>query len=249
MSEAEIHEAVHPMKRDGRGTVPAYTKIDWPAKGDRLAKSLRAVQRAVAQTPDPLKAARLFLLSRPELKVEKISKAKTAKDGRKETLTDFAGEHARVFERLGLDLLRVTSHGEALVHAKTKTVEQLENTAARLGTAGKREQARWALLSEFQTPPMETRVDTEWLKGLDEKAAHEVIVELQPVLTRDEYDLVALAIRDLLAGSPQDEVVGAGRDTSGRRWLRARLRRTTIRRLASVFQSVQSIHPPLRSAL
>jgi hypothetical protein len=242
----ETHEHARD-DREGGGRLPAYTNIDWPTKGNRLAKSLRAVRRAVAHTPDPLREARLFLLSLPELKVEKLSSAKTAKSGLAETVTDFAGEHARVFERLGMDLLRVTSQGEALVHAKTETVDQLESTAARLGIAGKREQARWALLSEFQTPPMETRVDPDWLKSLDEKAPHEVIVELQPVLTREEYDLVSRAIRDLLGVSQHDEVVAAGRDVSGRRWIRARLRRATIKRLATTFQSVQSIHPPLRS--
>ena len=242
----ETHEHARD-ERDGGGRVPTFTKIDWSAKGDRLSKSLRAVRRAVAHTADPLRDTRLFMLSLPEAKVEKVSKAKKAKGGRMETVTDFAGEHARVFERLGLDLLRVTSRGEALVHAKTTTVEQLESTAARLGVAGKREQARWALLSEFHSPPIETRVDVAWLKGLDEKRSHDVIIELQPVLNREDYDLVARAIRELLTGSSQDEVVSAGRDVSGRRWMRARLRPALIHRLASTFQSVHSIHPPLRS--
>jgi Subtilase family len=240
----------HEHARDdlsGGGRPTEYAGVDWAAKGERLAKSLRVVRRAAAQSSDPLRERRLFLLSRPEVRVEKVSTAKKAKNGRIEMHTDLAGEHARVFERLGLDLIRLTSRGDALVHAKLETIGQLEATVGRLGDAGRRDQARWALLSEFHVPPLETRVDLDWLSNLDEKKAHEVIIEFQPVLDRADYELVSGAVRGLLAESPSDEVVGAGRDLSGRRWLRARLQRASIRRLGAGLQSVQSIHAPLRS--
>src|SRR5687768_17282136 len=152
--------------REGGGRVTEYARIDWVAKGQRLAKSLLLARKAAAQSSDPLREKRLFLLTRTETKLERVSTAKKAKDGRMPVVTDIAGEHARVFERLGLDLLRLTAAGDALVHAKTDTIEQLENTAARLGQAGKREQARWAFLTEFQVPPLETRVDLDWLDTL-----------------------------------------------------------------------------------
>jgi hypothetical protein len=242
----ETHEHARD-DREGGGRVTEYARIDWVAKGERLAKSLRLARKAAAQSSDPLRDRHMFLLSRPEAKLERVSTAKKAKHGRMPVITDIAGEHARVFERLGLDLLRLTASGDALVHAKTETIEQLENTAEGLARAGKREQSRWALLTEFHVPPLETRVDHDWLATLDEKRAHEVIIEFQPILNREEYDLLSRAVRDLLAGGPLDEVVSAGRDLSGRRWLRARLRKASIKRLGSALQSVQSIHPPLRS--
>jgi len=70
-----------------------------------------------------------------------------------------AGKHAGIFQRLGLDLLGVTDRGEALVHAEADRLDRLLATADALGSAGPREQARWALLSDFQPAPPETRAD------------------------------------------------------------------------------------------
>lgn len=242
----ETHEHARD-DREGGGRVSEYARIDWNAKGEHLARSLRVARAAASRTSDPLRERRLFLLSRPEPSVAKQSKAKKAKDGRLEQQTDLSGKDSRIFERLGLDLIQLTASGDALVHAKTETIDQLETTAAQLGTAGKREQARWALLSEFELPPIETRVDLDWLGGLDDKLAHEVIIELQPVLTRQEFELVSGSVRDLLGGREVEEVFAAGRDLSGRRWLRARLRRATIKKLGAGLISIQSIHAPLRS--
>jgi hypothetical protein len=242
----ETHEHARD-DRKGWGPVPPYARIDWRAKGERLANSLRVARAAASRTTDPLRDRRLFLLSRPEVAVEKHSTAKKAKDGLLKQETDIGGEHARIFERLGLDLIQLTPVGEALVHAKIETIDQLETTAAQLGTAGKREQARWALLSEFKFPPIETRIDLDWLEALDDKLVHEVIIELQPVLTRSEFELVSGSVRDLLVGRDGEDVFAAGRDLSGRRWLRARLRRATIKRLGTGLISIQSIHSPLRS--
>ena len=148
-----------------------------------------------------------------------------------------------------LQLLRVTSDGDALVHAKPETLDQLEATAARLSDAGKGDQARWAFLKEFRLAPIETRVDVGWLDALDRKVAHEVIVEFQPVLTRADVDLLIEAIRGELAEQQGEHALGGGRDLSGRRWLRVQVRPEKIRRFATEFQSIETIHAPLMATL
>jgi hypothetical protein len=242
----ETHEHARD-DRDGGGRVAEFSSVNWGAKGDALAKSLRVARRTVEQSPDPLRQTRLFLLSRPELRLERVSKAKTAKHGKLESTTSFAGKDARLFQSLGMDLLRVTAHGDAVVHATSATVEQMESTASQLGSAGKRERSRWVHFAQFQAVPAELRVDPTWLANVNDDTTNEVIIDMQPVLTRQEFDLVFGAIRELMSKDTDERVIVGGRSVSGRRWLRAHLRRETIQELASGFQSIQSIHPPLRS--
>jgi len=244
----ETHE--HSRGEPGRGgQIPSFSKIDWAAKGQRLASSLTAARVASQRTPDPLRERRYFLLSRPEGIVPRDSKAKDAKDGSENVDVDLAGKNARVFERLDLQLLRVTEAGEALVHAKPETLAQLEATAARLSTAGKRDQARWAFLREFHLPPIEMRVDVDWLDHLKLNVAHDLIVEFQPVLSRADVDVLIQTIRGRLAEGKGEQVKIGGRDLSGRRWVRAAMLPETIRYLAEGFPSIQTIHPPLMATL
>jgi hypothetical protein len=246
LNETHEHARGEP---EGGGRVPTFSRIDWSAKGQRLATSLRVARSAALRTADPLRETKVFLLSSSEGKVDQDSNAKTSKDGSKQVVIDFAGKHARVFERLDLQLLRVTAEGDALVHAKPETLVQLEATAALLSEAGKRDQARWAFLKEFRLPPVETRVDVGWLDALDPRVAHEVIVEFQPILMRGDVDLLITAIRGELAEDRGEGVLVGGRDLSGRRWVRSQMRPEKIRRLASEFQSIQTIHPPLMATL
>lgn len=246
LNETHEHARGEP---EGGGRVASFSRIDWSAKGRRLATSLHAARTAALRTADPLRGTRLFLLSRPEEKVAQDSKAKDAKDGAKEVVIEFAGKHARVFERLDLQLLRVTEDGDALVHAKPETLDQLEATAARLSDAGKGDQARWAFLKEFRLPPIETRVDVAWLGRLKAKVAHEVIVEFQPVLTRADVDLLIQAVRAGLDADKGEHATIGGRDPSGRRWLRAAMLPETIRHFAEQFPSIQTIHAPLKATL
>lgn len=246
LNETHEHARGEP---EGGGRVPTFSQIKWPEKGRRLSASLRAARAAALLTADPLRDSRFFLLSSPEEKIDQDSNAKTAKGGLKHVAIDFAGKHARVFERLDLQLLRVTPDGDALVHAKPATLDQLEATAARLATAGKRDQAQWAFLKEFRLAPIETRVDIGWLDTLDPKVAHEVIVEFQPVLTRADVDRLMEAIQQDLRANKGGQALGGGHDLSGRRWLRAQMRSDRIRHFATEFQSIQTIHAPLMATL
>lgn len=246
----ETHEHT-PGERTGHPTHQGFSRINWSEKGRTLAASLSRVRAEVSRSVDPLRGSRLFMLSRPEANVEQDSKSKSAKasGGVRRVDVDFSGVHARVFERLQMDLLRVTSEGDALVHAKPEVLGQLESAAAQLQGAGKAERARWAFLKEFRLPPIETRVDMKWLRGLDETTVNEVIVEFQPVLTRDDADRAITAIRQRFSERTDERVLGAGRDLSGRRWVRVAMRPAQIEGIATDFQSVQSIHVPLRLTL
>lgn len=246
LNETHEHARGEP---EGGGRVPTYSRIDWAAKGRHLARSLQAARAAVERTADPLRASRVFLLSRPEKKIARDSKAQDAKDGSKQVEIEFAGKHARVFERLDLQLLRVTDAGDALVHAKRETLAQLEATAARLSDAGKGDQARWAFLKEFSLPPIEARVDVDWLRRLKAKVAHDVIVEFQPVLTRAEVDLLILSIQARLVEDEGEHATVGGRDPSGRRWLRAAMLPERIKHFAQEWPSIQTIHAPLTATL
>jgi hypothetical protein len=246
LNETHEHARGEP---EGGGRVPGFSQIDWSTKGRHLTMSLRAARVAAQRTTDPLRTTRLFLLSKPEGTIRQDSKAKDAKGGAKEVTADFAGKHARVFERLDLQLLRVTDSGDALVHAKPETLDQLEATAARLAVAGKADQARWAFLKEFNLPPIETRIDVAWLQSLKSKVAQDVIVEFQPILTRADVDLLIRAIQTRLKDEKGERATVGGRDPSGRRWLRATMLPETIRHFAAEFPSIQTIHAPLMATL
>ena len=245
----ENHEHARGEKK-GFGKVTPYTSIDWQAKGVQVARSLRAARTAIRRTPVPSRESHLFLLSTVEKQLERLSTDKRkAKDGRVVEKSHVAGEHALIFQRLGLDLLAATDSGQALVHARNERLDQLLATADALGSAGAREQARWAFLSQFDPAPAETRVDAAWMASIPAEAATEVIVEIQPLLTRTEVEAVAQALRAILASNERENILAAGRDFSGRSWFRMRLLRRTVGTFATEFQSIQSIHPPLRSVL
>jgi hypothetical protein len=244
----ESHEHAR-GKKGGGGTPATFSHINWASKGQRVLASLRAVRTAVASSQDPLRETRFFMLSIPEESVLQDSKAKTAKDGFRQLAIEFDGDHARIFERLGLDLVQVSPSGNAIVHARPAALDQLEATAARLPEIGTRDRATWAVLSQFAVAPVDTRVDLEWLAGLNPKTAHEVIVEFQPVLNRAEVDRLIEAIQAVLANARTEAIVGAGRDPSGRRWVRAHVRPKEILELATGFLSIQAIHAPLRATL
>lgn len=243
----ETHE--HARSKRGGGQTSSFSRINWSVKGSAIVASLQATRAAAEKTKDPLKDKRLFLLSSPDKNIQRDSSAKTAKHGVQQVKIDFGGKDARVFERLDLQLLGITPQGEAIVHANPETLAQLEATASRLSDAGKGEKARWAFLKDFRLPPIETRVDLAWLAALDSKISHEVIAEFQPVLTRADVDILMEAIRGTLRHERDEHALGAGRDLSGRRWLRARMRTETIKQLAADFPSIQTIHAPLRATL
>ncbi|MCU0980114.1 MAG: S8 family serine peptidase [Pirellulaceae bacterium] len=195
-----------------------------------------------------MKDDRYFVLALPVPEVEKRSKdKKRAPQGTFKEPTDFGGGHARVFDRLGLDLLHVTDDGKAVVHAEAEKFAQLLHRTESLDSLGQREQARWATIDSFETIPLELRVDASWLQDVSTEEPTDMVIELQPVLSRADADRVLRAIADLLLQRHGEKLTGTGTDFSGRHWFRGKATRHSIRSIAKDFCSVQAIHSPLFS--
>jgi len=243
----ETHE-LDGIVKGGGGSVPQYTDIPWAAKASHVSNSLKGATEAVRSSRDPLRDERFFVVAHPVPEVEKRSKDKRiAPEGTHKESTDFSGKHARVFDRLGLDLLQVTDDGQAIVHAQAERMDELVQRAEILDQLGVREQARWVTIDSFGTIPLDLRVDADWLKTLNRQGSTDVVIELQPVLTRGEADRVLRAIADLLASHDSGKLTGTGSDFSGRHWFRGEVSRQSVRRIAREFYSVQAIHSPLFS--
>jgi hypothetical protein len=219
----EQHEFSRGEKAGG-GRVAQYAPIDWGQKGTRLRSSLDQTRHTIEQSTDPLRNQRYFLVAMPEPAVTKKStNKKKAPTGTFDELTNYRGEHSRVFRRLGMDLLEVDDRGVATVHATTQRLDQLLQTASSLGSAGVAEQARWATIQTFAPIPDDHRVDRQWIDSLLPKKTNDTLVELQPLLTRVEADEVMRAIIELLNRGASEALVGTGTDFSGRQWFRGHL--------------------------
>jgi hypothetical protein len=242
----EKHELSREEKT-GFGRIPTYKGINWKNKGQSIARSLTAARRKVVDSPDPLKTSRYFLLAKPEPTLFKESKSKrVAPEGTVEEHTNFAERHSQVFRRLGLDLIQVNQDGSATVHAKPERLEQLVFTTSDLEHAGRLEQSRWARLAAFDIIPPTLRVDDDWLQSIPRQSQAETIIELQPLLSRSEIDVVSRSIAAALQNNG-GALRGTGTDFSGRAWFRGTLLPRSIRELANGFYSIQSLHAPLRS--
>ena len=243
----ERHE-LSPKEKNGGGRVPEYVGISWASKGKKISDSLNQAMKVVGASSDPLKDERFFVIAQPMAEVEKRSKdKKKAPDGTLKEPVNFGASQGRVFDRLGLDLLQVTSDGRAVVHGDRERMEQLAARTASLGGLGVREQARWASIDSFKTVPVQLRVDADWLKNLASARVSDVVFELQPILSRVDVDRVLRSIADLLMQRDGEKLTGTGTDFSGRYWFRGKATRTSVREIARDFYSVQAIHPPLYS--
>ncbi len=247
----EQHELSH-AEMSGGGSLPKFGAINWATKGRRISKSLRDAQHTLAASPDPVKNHRYFLLATPVPKVPKLSvNKKKAPSGTYQEATRYSGSHSLVFRRLGLDLIAVHDDGKATVHVTTDRVERLVATTETLAEEGARERARWATIDAFSPVPRSLRVDEAWLTSLSSSEAADVMVEFHPMLTRSEIEDLIRALADVVPSSNRkgEGFTGNGSDFSGRQWLRGRIGRTSIDVMASKFFSVQSLHPPLSTAI
>lgn len=243
----EQHELSR-AEKEGGGSVPKYTDINWASKGAAIARSLSGVRTKIQESSDPAKNNHYFLLAAP---VEQLAKSSTDKrkaiDGRVFERTDFAEKHSRVFRRLGLDLVSVAEDGSAVVHMKPETMEQLTNTAHSLADLGPREKSRWATISAFQAIPSDLRIDSEWLDTLQRKKPTDAVIEFQPLLMRSEIDALVRAVVSILLSNLGEALTGTGTDFSGRQWVRGRITRESLKKVSESFFSVESLHSPLIS--
>lgn len=223
-----------------------FGPIDWGGKGHTINESLKNTRAIVQQSPDPTKSSRFFMVAVPEKEVTHRSEGKNA--GLHPEVTEFGGDHSRVFRRLGIDLLGV-DQGQALVHAPAQRFDQLMTISASLGTAGPKEQARWATINAFMPSPKETRIDLDWLAQVSPSKPTEAVLEFQPVLDREEVDQVLTAIVRTLKRDSATLISAAGRDFSGRHWYKLALARKQLQTVAESFYAVQSLHHPFTSPL
>lgn len=243
----ELHELAR-AEKEGGGGIPQYIGINWAAKGSAIRHSLDQVRKQIEVSRDPSKASHYFMLAAPVETLTKASKDKRkAQDGKVFVSTDFARDHSQVFRRLGVDLLNVTDDGSAIVHMKPDVMKQLSTRAHDLSNLGAREQARWATISRFATIPSDFRIDSDWLETIGSKTVTDAVIEFQPLLTRAEIDAVVRELVSILLQNLGEAVTGLGIDFSGRQWVRGKVTRESLGRIARDFFSVQSLHSPLAS--
>jgi len=243
----EQHELARGEK-EGGGSIPKYTDINWAARGAAISQSLNRVRKQIQGSHDPSKQNHYFLLAAPVPQLAKASEdKKKAVHGKVFEPTDFGQKHSRVFRRLGLDLLHVADDGSAVVHMKPEMMEKLSNTAQTLRGLGDREKSRWATIERFEMIPPEFRIDSDWLATLRAKKVTDAVVEFQPLLTRSEIDSLIRAVVSMLLQNLGEAVTGTGTDFSGRQWVRGKITPESLTKMSQTFFSVQSLHSPLIS--
>ncbi len=91
-------------------------------------------------------------------------------------------------------------------------------------------------------------MSAKWIEALPARTAVEAVIRFQPALTRVEVNDVLQALTRALEGTPS-RLTNMGREFCGRYWCAGLLSPESIRAIARDFGSVQSIHPPIRSAV
>ena len=239
----ESHELSVEAKSGG-GRHVEYPGINWPQKARRLHGSLESITRLTSQSRDPLSKRRYYLIADPSAQIVKASKAKDAVRGQKLEAVVFSGEQSKFFERIGLDLIEVHPTGVATVHASPERMEQLLSKTAQLAQLGAREQARFVAFESFEWLSAKWKFDQEWLDEIGQKTA-EGYIKLQPLISEIEADLVIRALEQTFRGQTGVSLRGKGRSYLGRYFIRATVNAQMVKKLAEVFTSIQSIHPPI----
>jgi hypothetical protein len=244
----EQHELARGEKSGGGP--PTKFAIDWVQKGATLSAALTASRNAILASRDPLRDRRYFLVATPSASVPKVSKdVKRAPQGILSETPHYGGEHSRVFRRLGMDLIDVSDEGVATVHATTDRFNRLLATASALEKQGLQERGRWATVDRFDPVPATHRMDSAWFGSLHLSTAADVVIEMQPLLSRAEVEEVIGLVARMLRRELGEALVSTGTDFSGRRWFRGKASKTTLKEISESFYSIQSLHPPLRTGL
>ncbi|HUA61457.1 MAG TPA: S8 family serine peptidase [Verrucomicrobiae bacterium] len=235
-------------EKEGGGRVPQYHGINWATKGQHISAALESVKSGILASKDPVRDSHYFVLAKPVAEIQKKSKnKKIAPTGIVTEPVRFEERESRVFRRLGIDLVEVTESGDAVVHIRPERLEQLLSTTRMLDEAGAREQARWASVDSFGLVPPSLRIDDSWVRSLQVHKSAEAVVEFQPLLTRSDIDSLIRSITALLKHERREAITGIGTDFSGRNWARGRITPESLRAIAKVFYSVQTLHSPLTS--
>lgn len=237
-----------PKPKSGGGGNPKFDDISWGRKAETISLSIKQVTAELQNSEDPLKDDRFFALVVPETEVKKLSTdRKKAPSGVFDEITDYSGDHSKSLERLGLDLLEVSSSGTAIIHGEPNIFEHLLSRSRSLESVGIREQAKWATINHFGLIPTSFRINFDWLNSLSTTEPSDVVFELQPLVNKVEANKTFRSINDLLNIEGAGKLISAGVDFSGRFWARGSSLPTAIRSVAEQYFSVQSIHAPLFS--
>ncbi|MCL4843485.1 MAG: S8 family serine peptidase [Bryobacteraceae bacterium] len=242
----EQHELVRGEKEPG-GRPAQYHGIDWASKGRVVASSLSVARDAIIRSRDPLREQHYFLLAQPVETIQKKSAARNAVHGVISAPVRFDQTESKVFRRLGIDLIDVTETGKAVVHIRPERIEQLMATGTRLGEVGKREQARWASLGGFETIPPDLRLDGTWVRSLRSRVPSDAVIEFHPLIGRVEVETLIHSIGALLRMELRERLTNMGMDFSGRHWVRGQVTPETLKTIAKLYYSVQTLHSPLNS--
>lgn len=230
-------------EHSGRGGTRYYADIPWAQKGAAIRDSIERIKSHARASRDPLRGRRFFILAAPEQELQREVRKRNAPVERHSEKVEFGGEHARMFGKLGLDLLAVHENGTATVHMDARRIEQIAAWAAAFDTMGARDKAWWAAIANFDVVPVAAKVDESWLATM--VSAGEGYIELQPLLDRAEVSDVIREIEAVLRNRRGESLLSVSHDYSGRVWLSAKLTAPTIREIAAAFSSVDSIHRPL----
>lgn len=240
----EAHE-LGSFERDGGGRQADYVPIDWSARAAALSASFQYATTP-ARSPDPNVDRHFFVVAVPVQTVQKRSNDKKVQGGIKHEVPTFGGEQSRLFRKLGMDLIETLPDGKATVHIPSKRKEQLLSTMTALPRASSKEKSRWINFEDFELLDWTSRVSPAWIETLEPHAVVEVAIRFQPTLTRLEINDVLQAITRIL-DNKQSRLTKAGREFSGRYWCLGNLSREIILMIARDFNSVQTIHPPIRN--
>ena len=235
-------------EREGGGRFPQYHGIAWAAKGQQIKAGLESVREAIVASHDPLRNLHYFVMAKPVSEIQKKSMNKRLAPGGVVTeKVRYDESDSRIFRRLGMDLVEVTPEGSAIVHIEPERIKQLVATTQRLAEVGAREQARWASVNGFDVIPAELRLDDSWVRSLRPHFATSAVVEFQPLLSRADVEILIRSISALLRPDRKEAITGIGTDFSGRYWARGLITPESLKSIARIFYSVQTLHSPLTS--
>lgn len=243
----EAHE-LPTLTTDGGGGWSKFAEVDWVHKSISLRDSLDRVAAYSSRVRDPSVRAHQFLLTIPA-SLTKLSESRKAKmtGGRVAFTPRFGGSQANVLEKLGFDLVSTDDSGNATVHVHASKLTRIRTVVSGLATAKRRDKERWIQIGDFREIGWTSRIDATWLDSLDEDMLVDTHIRFHALLSKSELLSVLEAIWPLLGA--RELLRRRGVDFSGRHWIIAQLRKTTLRVLAEQFPSIQSIHPRLSTSV
>jgi hypothetical protein len=95
--------------------------------------------------------------------------------------------------------------------------------------------------------PVDLRLDSGWVKSLRPHVPSDAVVEFQSLLGRVEVETLIRSITALLRRDLKEALTSIGMDFSGRHWARGRITPETLKGIARLYYSVQTLHSPLTS--